>query len=582
MGTEGSVGQAAPATTQRRPPRPDVGGLYWAARSYGGPARRNCRSTPCELLCKGLLVANHLLHARRVGPRDVASIEHPEFRALITSIGERLFEPGSGCALYRCALPPDAVSMIKDHLPARRNPVTGAVACFRARIRHEVQFQFEWLYHTAASARDDELLRTVNEAPLVSLLDASRWDERLPQGPQLSAALAQLRARGVLRPCDASNLEVKRDAAPGVLHQYTYGEFMGGELPPPPKKRKPLITEGSPLFWVDLLQLSFKHGDILNEGDINRRAGTGYAVTDNVLRVLKEPAFFTRLMQSAQGEENQVFILPLTCFVMNGRLYSHDHKRAAASLLGGRRYILASLNQDAWLARLREVGYHPTKGLFSRHDRGMLLYLTPPDMARWGHYFFHVGGDDSTALMRWLAAGGMRDPEDIHEGLRALAEDASARDPEFAALHRMCRPSLLRSLDDPEQLRAHYLTLLADGARMIAWLQEMARTREHPSRLRRALMQGGLVVHERVDALLRDGDAALELLAPYAAFFAAQRERVAALQGRDALLRWELEQVGNPFPATVGGPQFSPALRERLLAALPLLADYLSPSSGSA
>ncbi|MCB9751706.1 MAG: hypothetical protein H6713_17165 [Myxococcales bacterium] len=565
----------SPASQGARARRPSVGGLYWAARSYGGHDRRNVRSTPCELLCKGLLVANHLLHTRRVGARDVAAIEHPEFRALIEAIGPRLFTPGSGCALYRCALPPAAVAMIKDHLPARREPVTGAVSSFRARIRHEVLFELEWLYHSPATARDDEVLARINSATLEALLDAGRWGSWLPAGPELSAALARLREQGALRPCDASNLEVRRDQAPDVRHQYTYGEFMGDELPPPPPKRKPLITADAPLYWIDLHQVSFKHGDILNEGDINRRAGTGYAVTDNVHRVLEDPAFFTELMRSAQGEENQVFILPLTCFVMNGRLYSHDHKRAAASLLGGRRYMLGALNQDAWLARLREVGYHPTKGLFSRHDRGMLLYLTAADMDAWGHYFFHVGGEDHTPLMRWLSRRWLGGPEDMSEGLDALGRDVGARDPEFSTLHRVCRPSLLRSLDDPERLRAHYLGLLDDGAKMIAWLQEMARTREHPTRLRKALMQGGLVAHERVDALLRDDDAALALLAPYAAFFAAERERVAALRGRDALLRWELETVGNPLPAITRAPMFSAALRERLLAALPVLADYL-------
>ena len=332
------------------------------------------------------------------------------------------------------------------------------------------------------------------------------------------------------------------------------------------------MVAGTPLYWVDLLQLSFKHGSILNEGDINRRAGSGYAVTDNVRRVLDDPHFFRDLMRRARGDANQVFILPLICFVMNGRLYAHDHKRAAASLLGGARYMLAALNQDATLARLREVGYHPAKGLFSCADQGQLLYPTAADA--WGHYFFRVGGEDPTALMRWVDTRGPA--SDPREGLDAT--DAAA-DPDFAALHRMCRPHLLASLDDADALRARYLELLTEGAHLIASLR--ARAGAPPDgRFRRALVQGRLIAHERVDALLAEGEAeVLALLAPYEAFFAEQRARVAGLGDRDALLRWALERVGNPFPAVVGAPFFSAALREKLMRALPVLGPYLDGGS---
>jgi len=540
-----------------------VRGLYWSARSYAGPSRRGIRSTPTEMFAANLLVLNHLLSARRVGPAEVAEISHPDFRRLAARIGARLHTPGSGCALYRSSLPPAACSMMRDHLPARRHPLTGAERTFRARTRHEVLFQPGWVYHTEETLRSEPILCGINHQTAAQLTDGSQWDSALPGGPALSRAVAGLLADRALIPCDASNLVVDVDADPGTAHQYTYGELMGGAVAPPSGKRRALITAESPLYWVDLLQLSFKHGSILNEGDINRRMGTGYAVTDNIHRVIDEPGFFTELMRSARGEENQVFILPLTLFVMNGRLYAHDHKRAAASLLGGSRYMLGALNQDGHLARMREVGYHPTRGIFSRHDRGMLLYLTDEQAAAWGHHFFRVGGDDHTGLMRFV---------DTQAGDWRAA--AVSDDPDFALLHEQVRPSLLASLDDAERLRRRCLGLLDAGTRWIRHIQH-AQEELDRKRLRKILIGGYILDNESVDAVLDAGPGAvLEALAPYAAFFETHRERVATMD-RDDLLRWELSHVGNPLAPVVSQPWFSDTLREAVATALPVLKPFL-------
>ena len=539
-------------------------GLFWSARTYLGPSRRGIRSTPTEMFAFNLLVLNHLLSARRLRAADVPGIRHDGFRELITRIGGRLFAPDNVCALYESRLPPAACTAIRDTLPARRHPLTGEVRRFRARMRHEVLFEPGWVYHTAATCRNVPLLERINHQTAAEIVDGTQWGSTLPDGPQLSAAMARLLEEGALIPCDASNLAVAVDAAPGVPHQYTYGEFMGGHMPPSPGRRRPLIQAESPLYWVDLTQLSFKHGSILNEGDINRRMGTGYALSDNILRVLDEPDFFTRLMQSARGEDNQVFILPLTLFLMNGRLYSHDHKRAAASLLGGVRYMLGALNQDGELARLREVGYHPTKGLFSRLDRGMLLYLTEEQMQTWGHYFLRVGGADHTGLMRFID-----DPEG--DWWAASVSD----DPDFAVLHEQVRPRLLSSLSDPERLRSRCLSLLRSGDRFIKQLQRDARGRTPRGKLRKALIAGYIAHHEEVDRLLegRPG-AVLARLSPYEAFFETQLRYVAKLTDRDALLRWELTHIGNPLAPIFAQPWFSDALREDVLRKLPVLRPF--------
>jgi hypothetical protein len=542
-----------------------VRGLFWSARSYTGPSRRGIRSTPTEMFALGLLSLNHLLGSRRAGPSDVADIRHPGFRQLIARIGDRLFEPGSGCALYACDLPPVACAMIRDHIPARKQPVTGEIRTFRARMRHEVHFRPGWVYHTAKTASSEPLLRRINHQPWHDLIDGTQWGEALPDGPRLSADMARLLEQGALIPCDATNLTVDADADPHTPHHYTYGELMGGVLPPSPDRRRPLITAESPLYWVDLLQLSFKHGSILNEGDINRQLGTGYAVTDNIHRVLDDPDFFTTLMRSARGEDNQVFILPLTLFLMDGRLYAHDHKRAAASLLGGVRYILGALNQDGLLAQLREVGYHPTRGLFSRQDRGMLLYLTEPQMAEWGHWFFRVGGEDRTGLLDAIDAGG-----------DGWADAPCSDDPALARLHEQVRPRLLASLDDAERLHRRCMGLLDEGQRMIQALKRETRGSMARNHLRKLLISCYILPHEEVDRVLDGRPGAVEArLSPYEAFFETQRRLVSGLHDRDALLRWELTHIGNPLAPIVSQDWFLPQLRDEVVRRLPVLREFM-------
>ena len=190
-------------------------GLYWAARSYVGPSRRRLRSTPCELLCKGLLLYNHLLHSRRVRADEVGAIPDPAFRALVERVGARLFTPGSGAALYRCALPYPATAMLTEHLPARKHPLTGEARMFRARVRHEVFFQSEWLYHTDTSAADDALRERLHVAPAAALVDPAGPSAGLPAGAAFSADLARLIEARALIPCGADNLGVE-GAAPGA------------------------------------------------------------------------------------------------------------------------------------------------------------------------------------------------------------------------------------------------------------------------------------------------------------------------------------------------------------------------------
>eukprot|EP00961_Rhodomonas_salina_P184357 2489418-Rhodomonas_salina.1 len=121
----------------------------------------------------------------------------------------------------------------------------------------------------------------------------------------------------------------------------------------------------------------------------------------------RDSHFYTRLMRGARSERSGKVIGPLALFVMEGMLYSHDHKRVASCLATGVHYMLAVLAQHADFIVLREIGYYVHKAAWSEDDKGMLLLLTEPQVERFGHWFFVVGPKaDATPLLSSVA-----DPE---------------------------------------------------------------------------------------------------------------------------------------------------------------------------
>ena len=237
-----------------------------------------------------------------------------------------------------------------------------------------------------------------------------------------------------------------------------------------------------------------------------------------------------------------------------------------AALSSRQRGKFDDIGQHPGSARTVLVGYHPTKGLFSRLDRGMLLYLTDEQMAEWGHWFFRTGGEDQTALMRTIDRG---------EGdwRTAAVSDADA----FAVLHEQVRPRLMSSLCDGERLQKRCLMLLQDGMRLITKLQADTRGNLPRGRLRKMLIGGYILVHEEADRVLegRPGSV-LVRLAPYEAYFEAQIRLVKGLSDRDALLRWELEHIGNPLAPIVNQPWFSGELRSEISKRLPVLRRFMA------
>ncbi len=210
--------------------------------------------------------------------------------------------------------------------------------------------------------------------------------------------------------------------------QLTYGEYINyrnSEKETRPiticlekKRAKPKlsINEKCCMYWVDIHQLHFKHYYVLNSGVIDTDSDDSYTVLNNSIELSKDNDFFINLMSSVHGTKvkdqviNNPNMCPVEVFLIDGILYSHDHKRLTACLLSGVKYILASINQGFEKIKSRSVGYHYQRCVFSKSDSSLMLRLTEYEMKeKYGHYFFIVGTNDSTTLLKSVMSNSIKD-----------------------------------------------------------------------------------------------------------------------------------------------------------------------------
>ena len=189
-------------------------------------------------------------------------------------------------------------------------------------------------------------------------------------------------------------------------------------------------NENCYLYWIDIDQLHFKHEYISNSGVIDAdEDDEGYTVLNNSIEITKNNNFFLDLMSKIHGEVKvngktiyNPYMCPIEVFLIDGILYSHDHKRLTASLLAGVKYILGTINQDIEKIELRSVGYHYNRCLFSKNDTSLMLKLSPSDMKKFGHYFFIVGTNDSTSLLKFIMSSSLKDRmDDIKKNAKLYA-----------------------------------------------------------------------------------------------------------------------------------------------------------------
>lgn len=178
-----------------------------------------------------------------------------------------------------------------------------------------------------------------------------------------------------------------------TTEQVRYHDFMGKPIECGETKRKRFaksyVADNPYLYEVRLDSLCFKHLFVRNESSV----GTSYSIVDNAKCIVEEPEFMTNMMGKTKktslhgGEAIEVPIMcPVEIFIMNGLLYTHDHKRIAASLLAGHTHLPAVFNQNPHTIKKRSKGYHPQRCLYSPDDKSLLVFYGD-------EYFFLMGPD---------------------------------------------------------------------------------------------------------------------------------------------------------------------------------------------
>ena len=237
------------------------------------------------------------------------------------------------------------------------------------------------------------------------------------------------------------------------------------------KNDKNLINNNTRLYWIDIYELAFKHPYVINSGKTTGR--NTYTLISNAKHIASNKNFYTSLMRNVGHgiSADQKVILPLAVFMIGNRLYSHDHKRIFASIMGGNRYILGMISQNLDVIKKREIGYRPTKCVFSLRDKQLLLLLQENEIIRYGNYFFHIGKpSDYTSFMQYIVDSAMS-PKRFEEALLhdtpRFKEEDIVDNILFKILHRPCHETFFTSLDNRDYLVSWYNLKLNDLLRQL-------------------------------------------------------------------------------------------------------------------
>jgi hypothetical protein len=325
-----------------------------------------------EQYVRSTLWLNYLLHGERVtSPEQIVS---DEFRAYLQPLFPLLCPAPDGqpyVALYKSALPSSSLTRINEFTLQRHSKELGVKAAMPlksltdARLA-EVCDLYEAPCDSTSSREDTEI--DEHRARRDALLNLQTWAELRAgsaEAPDAAsaryvAALTRLVEERAMVPCtDVSEEGWLTSSLPdaGASKEHcTFADFMApNEVPR--DYRGPVARADAPLWWVDLRQLRFKHGKIENEGDtVRTHRAYDYTVLGNVKRLQQDRHFYTRLMREARFSTEAKVIAPVKIFVMDGMLYSHDHKRVVASLAVGNRYLLATLEHDVGVITRRQIG----------------------------------------------------------------------------------------------------------------------------------------------------------------------------------------------------------------------------------
>lgn len=458
------------------------GGFYWDYTIEKKDKERVFNLSPSENFIRTVYWYNYLIYAEKVNSFE--DIENKKLKDYLDEIKENLFDSDIPIQLYKQYLPIEYNKKMNRLLFSRNiiNPVDGTVdkiVGFRGVKVHDPKLDLLDLYLDIKSNSKKELKKFNNQTYQDIMNYTDKSNEKLYK---FNSNIRKLILDRTLIPSvliedesnwlsDKFNMEYEKKISDSKqslkqsLKQSTYRDFIKGNdetkvLPEISKKIDRMINYDTKLYWIDLFKLRFKHTQVEDEGKIN--TSSDYTIISNIKKIKKDKNFYTKLMKKVTFLKDEKPITPLTIFLMDDMLYSHDHKRIVASIAAGNRYMLGVINQDANVIIPREIGYRPMKCVFSQNDKSIILRFTNEQLKEFGHYFLVIGNDETPFMKTINNTTFSKRNDDLLRNKEVLLKNEYLVNPKglIRLIHSNCVPTIFQYLDRNNFLKAWYLTKL--------------------------------------------------------------------------------------------------------------------------
>jgi len=451
------------------------GGFYWDYISEKNDKSRIFNLSPSENFIRTTYWYNYLIHAEKV--ISFENIENENLKKYLDEIKENLFNKDIPIQLYKQYLPIEYNKKMSKLLFSRNiiNPKNGTVdklVGFSGLMVRDPKLDELDLYLNLKDSNNQKNLRDFNNQDYQDIIGYK--DKINAKLYKFNSNIKGLIKNKTLIPCvlieDESNwlsnkFNDEYEKKISGSKQSTYGDLIKGKdkkkrLPEINKKISAMINYDTNLYWIDLFKLRFKHTKVDNEGNIN--TSSDYTIISNIKKIKKDKHFYTRLMRKVTFSTGEKSITPLTVFLMDDMLYSHDHKRIVASIAAGNRYMIGVINQNANVIIPRELGYRPMKCVFSQNDKSIILRFTDEQLKDFGHYFFIIG-DDETPFMKTINNTTFKKRNvDLLRNKEVLLKNEYLVNPHgsIRTLHNNCVPTIFQYLDRNNFLKEWYLKKL--------------------------------------------------------------------------------------------------------------------------
>jgi hypothetical protein len=452
--------------------------IWWHSNSRNGKQieKRSFDLSPTENFIRATYYYNYLLNAQKVNSFE--DIDNASFKEYLANIKDDIFDPNVPVMLFKQNLP-ISYNVQMENIIYKRNIIDTNSDLLSEKAHcsigvHDPKMDIPQLYPDNNYSN-----KSWNEIYTLDSIGFKKTFTKLIDQNALIPCFDVTKAGWI-----SSKSVLSNDIASYEGHDHKkYSEFMTSQNPEFDIEKhigsklgiqKLPLTADSKLYWIDIQSLAFKHTRILNEGNVNKKSGVVYDVIKNVEKVKDDPHFYTELMQNAAFgiDEGQKVCTPITVFIVDNHLYSHDHKRIVANLIAGNRYLLGTINQDHSMIVSREIGYRPMKGVFSTDDKSIIVNLTDDQIQTFGHYFFVVGSTMKEIKTKFTPFMNTVVTTDVESRLNYVSKSGSrlleyefSQFPtgHFKHYHKCCYPTLFQSLDKTDALVNWYMSKLTDA-----------------------------------------------------------------------------------------------------------------------